>query len=184
MLDNLLTGLKLLLITVIATFALALTQMITEEPIRIQAQKASDEARAVVLKNVEEFVSLEVPEGSYPNILEAHEGRMGNNIIGYTFKTVNHGYGSDITIIVGIDDNGRLSGVRIAKQTETPGLGAKVAEPRFYEQYTGKSAKDPIDAGTLSAVSGATVSSNAVTDAVNYAIDYYNKELSSGGDTQ
>ena len=184
MLDNLLTGLKLLLITVIATFALAVTQMITEEPIRIQAQKASDEARAVVLKNVEEFVSLEVPEGSYPNIIEAHKGLIGNNVIGYTFKTISRGYHGDIIIIVGIDDNGRLSGVRIAQQTETPGLGARVAEPRFYEQYSGKSTENPIDGNALSAVSGATVSSNAVTNAVNYAVDYYQAELTSGGGNQ
>lgn len=182
--DNLLTGLKLLLITAIATFALALTQMITEEPIRIQAEKASDEARAVVLKNAEEFVSLEITEGSHPNILEAHEGRMSNNVIGYTFKTISRGYGGDIIIIVGIDDNGRISGVRIAQQTETPGLGAKVAEPRFYEQYNGKSVENPIDENDLSAVSGATVSSNAVTDAVNYAIEYYRAELTSGGGNQ
>jgi electron transport complex protein RnfG len=182
--DNLLTGLKLLLITAIATFALALTQMITEEPIRIQAEKASDEARAMVLRDAEEFVSLEVPGDTYPNIIEAHEGRSGNNVIGYTFKTMSRGYGGNIIIIVGIEGNGRLSGVRIAQQTETPGLGAKVAEARFYEQYSGKSAENPIDGTTLSAVSGATVSSNAVTDAVNYAIEFYNKEISSGGDTQ
>ncbi len=182
--DNLLTGLKLLLITAIATFALALTQMITEEPIKIQAQKASDEARALVLKNVQEFVSLEVPEDSYPGILEAHEGRLGNDVIGYTFKTTSRGYGGNIVIIVGIDDSGRLSGVRIAEQTETPGLGAKVADPRFYEQYNGKSAEKPIDENALSAVSGATVSSNAVTDAVNIAIDYYQAELSTGGGNQ
>ena len=58
--DTLKMGFKLLLITVIATFALALTQMITEEPIRVQAEKAENEAKAAVLEGAEEFVQLEV----------------------------------------------------------------------------------------------------------------------------
>ncbi|MDD4680254.1 MAG: RnfABCDGE type electron transport complex subunit G [Clostridia bacterium] len=181
MTDNIMTGLKLLLITAIATFALALTQMITEEPIRIQAERASNEARAVVLESADEFAELDVSEKTYPNIMEAHEGRMGNNITGYTFKTVSRGYGGDVIVIVGIDEGGNLSGVRIVQQSETPGLGARVGEPGFYEQYRGISAENQIEGSALSAVSGATVSSNAVTNAVNYAIDYYQAELADGG---
>lgn len=182
MLENLKTGLKLLLITAIATFALAFTQMITEEPIKVQAERASNEARTEVLENAEEFIALDVLEDTYPNILEAHEGRADNDVKGYTFKTVSRGYKGDIIIFVGIDKSGKLNGVRITQQTETPGLGAKVDELNFLEQYTGKLTDKPLGDNDISAISGATVSSGAVTEAVNYAIDYYQAELAAGGD--
>ena len=70
--DTLRLGLKLLLITAIATFALALTQMITEEPIKVQAEKIGNETRATVLDGAEEFVPLETDNNKYPNIIEAH----------------------------------------------------------------------------------------------------------------
>jgi electron transport complex protein RnfG len=182
--DTLKMGLKLLLITAIATFALALTQMITEEPIRVQAEKANDEARAAVLEGAEEFRSLEISERTYPNILEAHEGLDNGNTIGYTFKTTNSGYGGQIVVIVGIDSEGVISGVRIAQHAETPGLGAKAQESSFYQQYSGKSGSSNLSNDDIQAITGATVSSNAVTGAVNHAIDYYLAELVTGGDNQ
>lgn len=182
--DTLKMGLKLFLITVIATFALALTQMITEEPIKVQAEKADNEAKAAVLEGAEEFVQLEVSKETYPNILEAHKGMVDGNTKGYTFKTFNSGYGGQIVVIVGIDTEGTITGVRIVQQTETPGLGAKAQEPDFYEQYYGKPGSSPLANDDINAITGATVTSNAVTDAVNYAIDYYRAELVSGGGSQ
>ena len=118
--DTIKMGLKLLLITAVATFALALTQMITEEPIRVQAERANNEAMAVVLHGADEFVPLEVDEGTYPNILGAHEGLVNGEAYGYVFKTFNSGYGGPIEIIVGLDSEGTISGVRVLQHTETP----------------------------------------------------------------
>lgn len=182
--DALKMGWKLLLITAIATFALAFTQMVTEEPIKVQAEKANNEARAVVLEGTEEFVPLEISEETYPNILEAHEGLVNGNTRGYTLKATNGGYGGQIVVIVGIDLEGTISGVRIAQHTETPGLGAKAQEPAFYEQYYGKSGSGNLANDDIHAITGATVTSNAVTGAVNHAIDYYLAELVPGGDSQ
>jgi len=179
--DTIKMGLKLLLITAVATFALALTQMITEEPIRVQAERANNEAMAVVLHGADEFVPLEVDEGTYPNILEAHEGLVNGEAYGYVFKTFNSGYGGPIEIIVGLDSEGTISGVRVLQHTETPGLGAKAQEPVFLEQYSGKSSSSNLANDDISAITGATVTSNAVTGAVNHAIDFYRAELVSGG---
>ncbi len=181
--ETLKMGLKLLLITAVATFALALTHMITKEPIQIQAAKADDMARASVLDNVDEFVPVEFSEKEHPNILEAHEGRINGDTKGYTLKTTNRGYGGELIAIVGIDSNGKVSGIQIAQHSETPGLGSKVLEPKFYEQYKGMTADDSIEDDSISGITGATVSSKAVTGAVNYAIDFYLTELA-GGDNQ
>jgi electron transport complex protein RnfG len=179
--DTFKMGLKLLLITVIATFALALTQMITEEPIKVQAERANNEAMAVVLEGAEEFKPLEVNQEIYPNILDAHEGLANGVTSGYVFKTFNSGYVGPIEVIVGINLEGTITGVRILQHTETPGLGAKAQEPVFIEQYSGKPGSSNLSNDDINAITGATVTSNAVTGAVNHAIDYYKAELVSGG---
>jgi len=177
-------GIKLFLITAIAAFALALTQIITEEPIKVQAEKLSDETRASVLASAEEFESMEFDNESYPNILEIHKGLKDGETVGYVIKTANNGYGGLIEVIVGIDSKGTVTGVRISEHSETPGLGAKAQEPKFYEQYKGKSAGSSLANNEINAITGATVTSNAVTGAVNFAIEYYTAELVSGGDSK
>ena len=173
-------GFKLLLITAIATFALALTQMVTEEPIRAQVENAATEARQAVLADAGEFKALEVPSGRYPAILEVHEGLAGGKTVGYTFKLTGKGYGGSFEIIAGIRTDGEIEGIRILRHSETPGLGAESQKPEFYEQFSGKSASGPLAANDISAITGATVTTNAVTDAVNIAIEYFNTELGGG----
>jgi electron transport complex protein RnfG len=173
-------GIKLLLITVIATFALALTQMVTKEPIRAQIENAAVEARQAVLADAEEFKALEVSNSEYPSILEVHEGLADGKTVGYTFKLAGKGFGGTLEIIAGINAEGTLEGVRILRHSETPGLGAESQKPAFYEQYTGKSASEPLGDGDINAITGATITSKAVTGTVNAAIEYYNAELGGG----
>jgi electron transport complex protein RnfG len=177
-------GLKLLLITALATFALALTNIITKEPIQAQRDSANNIARMEVLGAAEEFSPIEVSAVDYPKVLEVYEGLKDGETVGYTLKVVNTGYGDNIVVIVGIQTDGVLGGIRIVQHAETPGLGAKAAEPEFYEQYRGKSAQGQLTDDEISAVTGATVTSSAVTGAVNTAIDYFQTELVSGGDSQ
>lgn len=83
------------------------------------------------------------------------------------------GYGGAIEVMTGIRPDGTVSGVTILSMSETPGLGAKTKESSFLRQYTGANAPDLAvnkDGGTVNAVSGATISSRAVTEAVNSAI--------------
>ena len=91
------------------------------------------------------------------------------------------GYSKDgINILVGIDENGAVSGIEFVSLGETPGLGSKVRDiSSFREQFYGRSAvSDELDA-----VSGATYSSNGMEHAVNAAIEVYtqNKEAILGG---
>ena len=91
------------------------------------------------------------------------------------------GYSKDgINILVGIDENGAVSGIEFVSLGETPGLGSKVRDiSSFREQFYGRSAvSDELDA-----VSGATYSSNGMENAVNTAIEVFtqNKEAILGG---
>ena len=92
-------------------------------------------------------------------------------------------------VIIGIDNEGSIDGVRIGNHAETPGLGAKAADEEFVEQFGGKSIDKPIqvkktenlDDNEIQALTGATITSEAVSDAVNLVMNYYNQILSDRG---
>ena len=103
------------------------------------------------------------------------------NKIGYVINVTTHeGYGGDISISMGIDDSGMVKGVEILSISETAGLGMKAKEEKFRDQFkdktvtqftytkTGASADFEIDA-----ISGATITTKAVTNAVNAGLAYY-----------
>ena len=97
---------------------------------------------------------------------------------GHVATVVTYGYGGEVYVIVGVSNDGRITGVRVSRHSETPGLGANTAKPEYYEQFTGKDAslgfsvaKSGAGASEkeIVAVSGATISSDAVAKAVNEA---------------
>ena len=90
--------------------------------------------------------------------------------IGYAFTVIGSGYGGDIEMLVGIEaDAATIRGLSVISHGETPGLGAKITEPWFQEQFEGKDVNTLAlvdDGGEIDAISGATISSSAVVDAV------------------
>jgi len=184
-------GLILFAITIIAGTLLGLTNEITKEPI-IEAQKAkTQEALANVFENAtfgDEIVIDEALVPNYPFVTGYYEATINNELAGYAFTVVtSEGYGGNINFIVGISIDGHITGIDIIKQAETPGLGAKAAEPEFKNQFTDKKTEpltvvkndSPGDL-EISAISAATITSRAVTNAVNQVITYYNTELIGG----
>ncbi len=179
-------GLILLVITAIAAALLGYTNAITEEPIAEQIRKANIAARQSVLPEAVEFeeVSQDNFEG-YENIIEVHKGIKDGQTVGYTIKTNPAGYGGPVEVMVGVTLNDMVSGVSIGNHTETPGLGAKASEEEFKGQYKGKSTADElkvIKAGVpkdneVNSISGATITSRAVTDGVNSAMKLFNEKL-------
>ena len=108
--------------------------------------------------------------------------------LGYIFNiTTSKGYGGDIQLTVGIQSDGTVTGVSFLSLSETAGLGMKAKEPSFYEQYVGKNptkfavSKDGGDGEQIDALSGATITSRAVTGAVNAALGYYQNAFGQGG---
>ena len=119
-------------------------------------------------------------------------------LVGYTFKAYGPGYSSTIETIVGVDPSGTVQGIKIVFQQETPGLGAKVEEvasentlwdvmsgdavdetgarPWFQAQFAGKRPEDLVvvksreEEGIL-AITGATISSTAVTESVRRGLE-------------
>lgn len=115
-------------------------------------------------------------DGGYTKVT----GDFGNGISGVYEADTGHvveltigGAQSNITLAVGIDNGGVVSGVSIIKHGETPGLGAKATEDSFRDQYIGIEGSAALTkaGGTINALTGATITSQAVTDAVNIALD-------------
>lgn len=163
-------GLKLFAIAAVAGLALGATNALTEGPIREQAIVAADAARREVLPNAETFTQLTTPEG----LSEAYAGYDANGkLAGKTGKVVTKGYGGNIEVTVGVDESGAITGVYVggSQFAETAGLGARTKEAWFGEQFIGMSSPVSLkkDGGDVDAVTSATISSRAVTKAVDLA---------------
>ena len=88
---------------------------------------------------------------------------------------------------MGIDVSGTVTGIQILEHSETPGLGANASNPSFTDQFIGKTetltvVKGEASANTISAISGATITSRSVTESVNTALTYFQEILKGGAD--
>jgi len=180
----------LTVITLVAGLGLGFVYEITKGPIAQAQEAAKKEAWQAVFAEaaLEDFEVVELDEavaeaviaeiGSKGSINEVCVVKGGE--LGYVVTATNsEGYGGDIQITVGIKADGTVNGVSILSISETAGLGMKATEPAFYEQYHGKLtdnfyvAKDGGSGEAIDALSGATITSRAVTNAVNAAVKYY-----------
>ena len=116
------------------------------------------------------------------NRLEGHD--KNGNLAGVVYVVKGKGYGGPIDVVVGLSRDGRICGVRVGKNTETPGLGSRVnevkwgeKEPWFTEQFKNVAVAD-LASGSfkLDAITGATISSKAVESAVRAAANRFSKE--------
>lgn len=169
--------------TAVAALLLAGTNQITAPVIEQRNEKANNEARIEVLPGANEFNQVEPSEyksAGATTVEEVFEGVNGSNEVGYTIKSQPSGYGGGIELTIGISKDGKITGVNVGNNSETPGLGAKSKDPAFTGQYKGKEAKEleVIKSGTpkdnqIKAISGATITSKAVTSGVNDAIKVF-----------
>ena len=176
-------GLNLFVICAVAAGLLAGTNQITAPLIEQRNEQANNEARQAVLADATEFKILDsknYKSSSDVEVVEVYEGLNGSEVAGYTIKVLPKGYGGEIELMVGITKDGTIAGVNIGNMSETPGLGARSKEEAFYGQYAGKPATElsGVKRGTageteIQAISGATITSKAVTSGVNAAVEVY-----------
>jgi len=180
----------LLLICSFVTLALAFTNSMTKDRIAEAAKIEEDNAKKEVLSLAETFEEIENVEAitsrneAFAPIKKAFVGLKGEDVVGRVFITETKGYGGTMKITVGIDSEGAITKVKIGDNNETPGLGAKAKDKPFISQFEGIAPKEPLtvvkNAKTkveeINAISGATITSRAVTKAVQAALDV-NAEL-------
>ena len=183
-------ALRLIIITVIAGLLLGLTYSSTKDPIAQQEALKASESRRVVLNDAADFeqidlASLNLPE-EYGVIRESYRGINNGETVGITVSMVITGYSAGLNITVGIQNDGTVAGVDIGSHSETPGLGAKADDPDYLSQYTGITPPvnivktEPSNPSDVQAVTGATITSKAVADAVGLAAEFYNQYMKEG----
>ena len=185
-------GLVLFAMCVVAAFALGFTNELTKDKIIENTIVANREARKEVFSDADDFVLIASSDtdadfeahpaaadfiAANKEVAEVYKAMTAGNHVGYVIKTLPSGYGGPLEVIVGITLDGTINGVRVGNHQETPGLGAKAKTVEFYGQYDGLSVGSPVDVikvdvtsgnNEIKAISGATITSVAVTDGVNY----------------
>ncbi|KGM98537.1 RnfABCDGE type electron transport complex subunit G [Clostridium botulinum] len=193
--ETLMLGFKLLIITAIAGLVLGWAYKVTLTPIKQQEIKTNNEAMKQVLPSASNFTKI---ASVTPNDGEKFDMKLdANGSIkevnkadgeGYAIKVGTKGYGGEILMMVGIGKDGKIGGIKILAHNETPGLGAKAPDKEFSGQYDKKSIDKslkvvkatPSADNEIKAITGATITSNAVTKGVNEVVEFYNKELKGG----
>ncbi len=188
-------------ITVVSGLLLGIVYDITKEPIAEAQENTKQEAFRAVLADASSFETMEdfdasealsiLEENGYTSdeITEIAEGvDDSGETVGYVINvTSREAYDGDLEVSVGIATDGTVKGIEMLSISETAGLGMKADEADFKDQFkdkkvekfsytkSGESGDDKIDA-----ISGATITTNAVTNAVDSALVYFQNELGGG----
>lgn len=196
-------ALALTLITLVAGVALGGVYEITKDPIAKQEAQAKAEAYEQVFTDAAAFEAVEMDDTLTKTIRDQldQEGYKAQSIeevmraedqsgetLGYAFTVVtSEGYGGDIQFSMGVQNDGTLNGISILSIGETAGLGMNADTPAFKDQFVGKQVEKlqytkngATQDDEINAISGATVTTNAVTNGVNAGLCAF--RVMEGGD--
>ena len=187
----------LFVITLVAGVLLGIVYQVTKAPIAYQEQLAQTKANQEVFPDADSFADADLDAAQAKKILESDAAYAKVSIdsvktaidasgkaIGYVLQISSGGYADDIVFTMGLTNDGTLNGISLISISETPGLGMnaqKVLVPQFRSVQVGdlfevtktKKASD----NQIEAISGATITSKAVTNGVNAGVLYFQKVL-------
>ena len=187
----------LFLITLIAGLLLGLVYEVTKEPIARQEEAAKVAAYQAVFEDAAEFTPLDLSDkqsgadtvaGQYPKavideVMVAKDA--SGSTLGYVV-TSKSAYDGSLQLSVGIREDGTVNGISFQSLTESAGLGME-ADTDWKNQYAGKNVESvavtkvgAVQPNEIDAISGATITSKAVTEAVNASLLYFREALGGG----
>ncbi|HWR40472.1 MAG TPA: RnfABCDGE type electron transport complex subunit G [Patescibacteria group bacterium] len=162
-------ALNLTITCFVSGIIIAGTFAITEPAAHAQRIKAKNDAMRELVKDAESFKAVDGKEGWY-------EALKGGKVVAYVVPATDKGYGGAIEMLAAVTPDGKSMDFKVLKHAETPGLGDKMVEPKFRKQFAGKAATDlevvkvPTDKN-IQALTGATITSRAVTKGIREAVD-------------
>lgn len=175
----------LTVICLVVTLALSLTNLVTAKKIEERAKQTQMQAMTKVLDG--EYTKL--TDNINGSDVEYYLTEKDGETVGFIFTVESKGYGGNISVMTAVKTDGFVAAVQIVSaDNETVGLGKNVTKEAFYNQFTGLSGDITAKKfGTankqnneIDAVTGATISSKAVTDAVNTALEYAEQIIAKG----
>ena len=194
-------ALILMAITLVAGLSLGFVYDITKDPISEQDRKTKEEAYASVFDGAVSFETLESFSGEEAASVLENAGLGAQRIdevllakdengktMGVVMNvTTTEGYGGDISFSMGVQNDGTVNGIKILSIGETAGLGMRATEEEFYGQFSNKKVdsfrytkEGAQSENEIDAITGATVTTNAMTNGVNAGLAYF-KSLAEGG---
>lgn len=169
-------GVRLMAFALVAGLLLAVVNAVTAEPIARNREEKVTAARVAVIGEYT-FEPVETDLSAYDCILGVYAAKDAHGAtVGYVYELSNRGYAGEITLSVGLLD-GQVNAVSVSGHSETKGLGSADEAP-FLAAFDGLS--QPEEALSVDAMSGATVSSTAVREAVSQALAHARDELGAG----
>ena len=163
-----LTGILLGICAVVALL-LGVVNAVTE-PIITQMQAGKTAAAMSMVLKAEDYEKI---DASFDNVVAVYEAISGGKQLGYVVEVTTNGFGGVINMVVGVDMNGAVTGVSVTKNAETKNIGTKVVgDQSVLDRFIGKSGTLTVNTGAnrFDGISGATVTSKAVTAGVNTAL--------------
>lgn len=174
--------LVLFIVCAVISGALAYVNGVTNGTIQANTLAEQEQYRRQVLEDADSFQKIERED--FPETVEGvYEAFAANTPAGYVVEVSTKGYGGAISMTVGVNADGGITGVIVGNNNETPGLGSKATGSNFTGQFYAVSLGDLPESGLvvvkqtpkadheIQAVSGATISSRAITRGVQAALD-------------
>lgn len=168
----------LFVITSVAGLAMSVVYSVTKEPIAISQKAKINDAIKMVISEFESISDTVVMPEEGKDSIRIHRLLKGAENAGNAVETyTNKGFNGYFSLMVGFMPDGSISNIEVLEHKETPGLGTKMAAPKFKDQFKGlrivdvpdEKLKVKKDGGTVDAITAATISSRAFCDAVNRA---------------
>lgn len=169
---------SLFIICTVAAVLLAFTNQATEKKIADISAESVRKSQGEVLSEATAFEEKTVAVAGKDYIYQIGTKDDGT-VVGYVFATTANGYGGQVKIMTGILPTGKINKIQVVDvSSETPGLGLNAQNEAFHSQFTGKTAnietvKSDPQGNQIKAMTGATVTSKAVTKAVNEALSAF-----------
>lgn len=158
------------LIGLIASAVLAVVNAFTEPQIRLQQAREEQAALEELMPGASVFNP--VPEQGDLKYYRAYNEQK--KLLGFVIKASQRGYSSDITVLAALSPKLEIADIKILSANETPGLGSRINEDSFRGQFRGK---DIQSLDSVQAITGATISSSAVLNAIRNKITLLKEEL-------
>ena len=183
--DVFIPTISLFIICIVITAALAFTNAITSTKIAENEKQAQQQSMTIVCPEAKSFeLVTESSDGSlYKGLTDS------GDVAGYAVSTVASGYGGQIKVMTGFSTDGSIINIDVYyNDDETPGLGKNTSNESFTAQFKGLLSNDKVivskdyagEGQQIDAVTSSTISSRAVTVAVNTACEIYNAEITGG----
>ena len=176
-------ALSLTIITLVASACLGFVYELTKEPIAVSILNKKLEAISNVVPefNNDPNAAMFMIAGLNGDSLEVYPAMKDGDTVGFAVNTfTTTGFSGNISLMAGFKPDGTIVNITVLEQKETPGLGTKMTEPEFKNQFNDKNPADfelkvKKDGGPVDAITAATISSRAFCDAVTKAYNTLQK---------